>query len=110
MAKFYGLIGYCESVEGTGEREGIWEDRVTERYYYGDILKNSSRWEPGSDVNDNLRITNSFSIVADAYAYEHFYAIKYISWQGALWKVTSVEVQRPRLIINIGGVWNGQKN
>ena len=110
MAKFYGPVGYAESVEGTGDREGISEDTIVERDYYGDIIRNSKRWESGTDINDNLQINNSISIVADAYAYEHFFAIKYVGWMGILWKVMNVEVQRPRLILTLGGVWNGQKN
>ena len=107
--KFYGIIGYCETVEGTGENEGIWKDVTTERKYYGDVTRNAKRWDSNPEsVNDNLNLNNSFSIVADAYAYEHFYAIKYIEWMGTRWKVTNVEVQRPRLILTIGGVWNGQ--
>ena len=108
--KFYGIVGYCESVEETGDREGNWVDRCTERKYYGDVLRNTRKWDSNQDsINDDLNINNSFSIVADAYAYEHFYAMKYIRWMGAYWKVTNVEVQRPRLILTIGGVYNGPK-
>lgn len=107
MAKFYGKVGYAEAVEGTGEREGIMEDVVTERPYYGDVLRNTRKWENGSDIHDNLRINNQISIVADAYAYEHIYAMKYVHWMGILWKVTNVEVQRPRLLLTIGDVYHG---
>lgn len=108
--KFYGIVGYCESVEETGDREGNWVDRCTERKYYGDILRNTKKWDSNQEsINDDLNVNNSFSIVADAYAYEHFYAMKYVKWMGAYWKVTNVEVQRPRLILTIGGVYNGPK-
>lgn len=107
MAKFYGTIGYCQSVEGTGDREGIFEDIVTERQYFGDVLQNSRRWEKGTDINDDLNISNKISIMADAFAWEHSYAIKYITWMGCRWKVTGLEIQRPRLILTIGGVYNG---
>ena len=106
MAKYYGAVGYAESVEGTGEHEGIMEDIIVERKY-GDVLRNTRRWESGSDILDNLRINNQFSIVADAYAYDHFFAMKYIRWMGTCWVITNVEVQRPRLLITIGGVYNG---
>lgn len=107
MAKYYGAVGYAESVEGTEENEGIMEDVIVERKYYGDVLRNTRRWESGSDILDNLRINNQFSIVADAYAYDHFFAMKYIRWMGTCWVITNVEVQRPRLLITIGGVYNG---
>ena len=107
MPKFYDAVGYAESREGTGEREGIVEDVIVERRYFGEVLRNTRRYEAGSDILDNLRINNQISIVADAYAYEHFYAMKYVKWMGTRWVVTNVEVQRPRLLLTIGGVYNG---
>lgn len=109
MAKFYDVIGYAEAREGTGEREGVMEDVITERRYFGDVLRNTRRYEAGNDILDNLRINNQISIVADAYAYEHFFAMKYVRWMGTYWVITNVEVQRPRLLLTIGGVYNGPK-
>ena len=106
--KFCGIVGYCETVEETGDREGNWVDKVVEKRYFGDVLKNTKKWNSNSDsINDDLSINNSFSIVADAYAYDHFYAMKYVKWMGANWKITNVDVQRPRLILTVGGVYNG---
>ena len=109
MAKFYGVIGFAVNPrEGTGEDEGVVKEQpVIERRYYGDIIQNNRRFENGSDINDNLQINNRISIVADAYAQRHFYAMKYVLWMGTRWKVSNVEVQHPRLILNIGGVYNG---
>lgn len=104
MAKYYGAIGYGTTEETS---PGVWTESIVERNYYGDVLRNTKKWEKGDGLNDNLNIGNSFSIVADAYAYEHFFAIRYITWMGTRWKVTDVEVERPRLTINIGGVYNG---
>lgn len=109
--KFFGIVGYCKSAMGSGERAGIWEDDVTERQYYGNVLSNNRRYDAQQDsVLDNLNVSNRISIVADAYAYEHFFEMKYIEWMGTKWKVTQVEVQRPRLILQIGGVYNGPEN
>ena len=107
MAKFYGNVGFAESREGTGEREGIMEDVIVERPYYGDTLRYTRKWEAGSDILDNLRINNQISIVADDYACEHFFAMKYVRWMGAPLKITNVEIQRPRLLLTIGDVYNG---
>ena len=106
--KFCGVIGYCETVEGTGDAEGNWEDVVTEHVSYGDILSNNRKYEPNQDtVNDDLNVNNRISIVADAFVWAHINAIKYLYWMGQRWKVTSVEIQRPRLILSIGGEYNG---
>jgi hypothetical protein len=107
MAKFYGPVGYAENIETD---PGVWEDLVTEVYYYGDILRNSQRYidaQGPSSLNDNLTINNLVSILADAYAFKNFFAIRYIKWMGTAWEVTKVEVQRPRLILSMGGVYNG---
>lgn len=104
MAKFYGVIGYSETVETS---PGVWAEQVTERTYTGDVLRNTRRWENGEHLNDDLNINNSISIVADAFAYQNFFAIRYAQWMGSRWKVTNVEVQRPRLILTLGGVYNG---
>lgn len=105
MAKFYGVIGYAEMQE---TRPSIWEETVIERPYYGDIIRNARRLESGESVNDDITINNSISIVADPYAREHFFAMRYVKWMGTAWKVTNVEVQSPRLLLTIGGVYNGQ--
>lgn len=107
MAKFYGTIGYIESVETA---PGVFVEQPIERVYTGDVLRNTKRWEKGEGLNDNLTINNTISIVADAYAYEHFFAIRYVNWMGSCWKVTSVEIQRPRLILILGGIYNGKEN
>lgn len=106
MAKFYGEIGFGESVETA---PGVWEDVVVAKKYYGDVLRNTRSLSGGDKVNNDLSVNNSFSIVADPYANEHIFAIRYIKWSGSAWTVSDVEVQRPRLILRIGGVYNGRQ-
>lgn len=107
MARYYGKIGYVETAELV---PGNWVPVVTERTYCGDLIRNARRLEnTDGSTNDSPVLNNSVSIVADEYAYEHFSAIRYIVWMGVLWKVTNIEVQRPRLILTIGGLWNGDK-
>lgn len=104
MARFSGEIGYGESVETS---PGLWEDVIVEKTYFGDVIRNTRKLQDGSKVNDDLSVQNSISIVADAYAGEHFFAIRYIRWAGALWKVSDVEVQSPRLLLRLGSKYNG---
>lgn len=107
MAKFYGQVGFAETQE---TRPGIWEEIITERNHYGDVLSNIRKLEPGQSINDDVTLNNKLSIVADPYAQQHFFAIRFVRWMGALWKVTNVEVQSPRLILTIGGIYNGPTN
>lgn len=106
MARFYGEIGYGESVEEP-EKSGIWIDKITEFSYQGDVIRNTKQSENNDKLNPDVVLSNSISIVADQYAIEHFFNIKYVRWSGVTWTVTSVEVQAPRLILNIGSVYNG---
>lgn len=103
--KFYGKIGFGETVE---KSDGIWVDTIIEKDYYGDILKNVKRSEDAAKVNDDISLSNQLSIVSDPYLTNHFHAIKYVTMFGTNWKVTSVEVQFPRLLLTLGGVYNGQ--
>lgn len=104
MAKFFGKIGYGETVE---KSPGVWVDEIVEYDYYGDIIQKSRRLEETDKLNDDVSVGNSISVVADAYANEHFFAIRYVQWAGARWTVSEVKVQRPRLILTLGGVYNG---
>lgn len=104
MAKFAGVIGYGHTVETA---PGVWEDQITERKAYGDVVRDSRTLEEGDKLNKDLSVSNSVRIVADAYASEHFFAMRYIKWAGALWTVTNVTVERPRLLLRLGGVYNG---
>lgn len=106
MAKFYGAVGYGVTEEVS---PGVWQPRIVERMLYGDVLANSRRWETNNEnQGDNLVISNRISLMADPYALEHFFDMRYITWMGARWKVTSVDAsQPPRLICTLGGVYNG---
>lgn len=103
MAKFFGKIGYWMLVE---KRPGVSMPEYVEREYYGDLTRNMVKHENSGGVNDNLNVANSLSIVADPFAYEHAADIRYVEMLGANWKVASVEVRYPRLLLTIGGVYN----
>jgi hypothetical protein len=106
MAKFFGKIGYIKTVES---EPGYWEEQPIEREYYGDITRNTSRYQNGGQVNDNIVINNIISIVADPYANENFQHMRYVKWMNTEWKIENVEVQYPRLLLTLGGVYNGLK-
>ena len=107
--KYHGFVGYeTGSVEENGDREGNWTEVIRELPYYGDVLQNTRRWEASQDTsNDTLNISNRISILADTFCYEHLHEMKYVTWMGARWKVSGIDVQRPRVILTIGGVYNG---
>lgn len=104
MARFYGKVGYGADVD---QGNGVHATVITEVSYYGDVVRNMRRLDTAEKVNDDFSVSNSISIVSDTYANEHFFAIRYVEWAGTLWKVTEVEVASPRLILRLGGVYNG---
>ena len=106
MAKWYGAIGYAETSETT---PGVWTEQITERNYYGDLTRNTRRLQTADQLNDNINISNEFSIVADPYANQNFHSMRYAKFMGTAWKITAVEVQYPRLILTLGGEYNGQQ-
>lgn len=106
MARFRGKVGYGEAVEDP-PGSGVYKDRITTHLYSGDVVRNSRSLDSGEKVNSDISVSNSISIIADAYACDHFMKIKYVEWAGVLWTVTNVEVQRPRLILSLGSVYNG---
>lgn len=106
MPKFYGAIGYGLSVKTA---PGVWVPQIKERNHWGDVLKSTKRWQEGESTNDDLIISNKISIVGDEFANSNFSVMRYVKWRGTRWKVTSVDVQPPRLILTLGGVYNGPK-
>lgn len=104
MAKWFGKIGFGTSTE---IKPGVWKEVINERNYYGDIIQTVGRPQSVEQLNDNIKINNRMSIVADPYARENFYSIRYIIFEGVKWKVSAAEIQYPRIILDMGEVYNG---
>ena len=103
MAKWFGKIGFAETKE---TKPGIWEEIITVREYYGDVTRNTRRFQSSENLNDNIVVSNDISIVADPYAIQNFHSIRYIEFMGTKWKINNVEVSYPRLILTLGDICN----
>ena len=104
MARFFGNVGYAIS---TNTSPGVYDQESISREYFGDEIKSGSRWKSVDAINDDVIITNEISIVADPFAYTNFSAIRWVEWMGNKWKVESIRIDRPRLILSLGGIYNG---
>jgi hypothetical protein len=104
MPKFYGAIGFVKTVETS---PGIWEPSETAVKYCGDLIRSQRRWEQGDAINEDLNISNEISIVADKFAKENLNAIKWVEVMGSKWRVNSVTISYPRIVLTLGGVYNG---
>ena len=106
MARWYGKIGFIETEETT---PGVWVPKTVERYYRGDLTRIHKRWDSSQGINDDITLQNEISIVLDPYALQNFQSIRYVEFMNSKWSVTAVDVQYPRLILSIGGVYNGEQ-
>ncbi|WP_442881414.1 DUF7253 family protein [Anaerorhabdus sp.] len=104
MAKYSGWVGYITQIESS---PGVWTDSAIARKMRGDAISQAKTALVGDSVHDDVTINNRISIVADPYAYDNFMNIKYVEYMKINWKVTSIDIQRPRIILTLGGVWNG---
>lgn len=102
--KFFGTIGLFTQTETA---PGVWEEQIVEKECYGDVVRDNRRFQNHSQLNDDITISNSFSIVADKEAYTYFHNIRYVNYMGTKWKVESVDASNPpRLTLDVGGVYN----
>lgn len=104
MAKFYGSIGYADTVETA---PGVRDEGIVVHSYYGDLIRNTRQLQSGETINDDINVANEISIVADPYARQNFHKMRYVEFMGSKWKISKVEVNYPRLILTIGGLYNG---
>lgn len=106
MARFYGKVGYALPAETV---DGVYTNNIKERDYYGDVRDEMIISRNEGQVNDDISLSQLVAIVADKFAYENFQRIKFVELYGALWLVTSVKVERPRLLLRMGGPYNGPR-
>lgn len=106
MAKFHGIVGFINTVE---TEPGVHEEVPTERTYFGDVTKNARGLQSSNNVNDNVSVSNIISISADEFAIQNFYNIRYVVFMGVKWKVSNADVQMPRIVLTLGGVYNGEQ-
>lgn len=105
MSKWCGKIGYLQNME---TEPGVWEDEViNERLYYGELIRNRKLYQNSGGVNDDINLSNQISIIADPFVMQNFQHMKYVEIANVKWKISDIEVQYNRLILTIGGVYNG---
>ena len=105
VTKYHGAIGYGQTIE---KNPGVWVETIIEKTYKGDVLRAQARIRDGENLNSNIVADNRISVLADPFAYQNYHSIRYVTYLGAKWSVSSVEVQRPRLILTMGAVYNEQ--
>lgn len=105
MAKGFYIVGYSKTIE---TEPGVWDEEIEEKGYYGELLRNNRNLQNSSNVIDDINVSNSISILSDPYANENFHSIKYVIFMGVKWKVSTAEVQYPRIILSLGGLYRSE--
>ena len=103
--RFFGKVGYQIETEDT---DSVWAKTMVAKSYFGDVIRNNTRRDTGDTINDQIDVNNRISIVADPFAFENFQNMKYVEWLKQLWNIKSIELQPPRIILEVGGVYNGE--
>lgn len=107
MNKYHGMVGFAETWE---EEPGVFKERIFEKEYFGEVSRRNVRYHAVEAINDDVVLNKTISIVADPFAYSNLQNIRYITWMGSKWKVNSVDVDFPRVTLEIGGIYNGEQS
>lgn len=109
MARFYGTVGFMQTVEDDS-RPGMYFEKITEYpKRYGDILTNKWNSSPGKSINDDFKVANRISVVCNKKMISEAQFARYIIWNNVKWEITSVDIEPPRLIFTLGGIYNAQQ-
>lgn len=103
MSKCSGVIGYALAGE---TQPGVWTEGITEKKYYGDVVRDNRRIVDQGDINGNLNISNNISVVSNRFMLENMAFMRYISFANSKWKIASVDIKPPRITITLGGLYN----
>lgn len=104
MTKYAGLVGYVVQEQTA---PSVWTPVETPKRMKGDIIRQSASTQNDDKVNSDITLNHRVSLIGDAYAFSSYFNIRWIEIDGHKWEVTNVEVQRPRIIVSLGGPWNG---
>lgn len=106
--KFSGKVGFW--IKDVEIKPGVFKPQIIEKNYTGDVLRNIRRFQSvENQQNENLAVNNKLSIISDLYLQQNWGSIKYVSWNGVNWQVSSVDIGSfPRIILELGGVYNGK--
>jgi len=105
--RFCGKVGFLITKEDSND-PGIYVPQIVEKKYFGDVLRKSVQWNRSDSLNDDLVVNKSISIVADKFLYDNIGAMKYVEYMGVKWTIASMEPERPRITLEVGGVYNGE--
>lgn len=109
--KFSGKIGFVKQVLlDDPDYPGKYVEVVKRKPYKGDVIHNGNRWDSGNRVNGDTKITQTISIVADEFAYRNCRWMRFVEYMGADWEINSMEIERPRIQLTLGGLYNGEES
>lgn len=104
--KYSGLAGFEKKHNEV--RPGVLQNQIKEVRIKGDVINYGHSLNPtqGSDQQD-VHIRNRLSIVMNPYLRDNFSSLVYVIFMNVKWEVSSFTINGPRVIIDLGGVYNG---
>lgn len=88
------------------EAPGNWKEYKIVKPYMGEWKRVESKWIAGDKVNDDKRINNQLEIIADSFALANWTNIRCVKWRGLEWAVPTATLRPPRVVLEIGGLYN----
>ena len=103
--KYYGDVTFVLQHEDPNA-PGNWKEYAVTKPYMGDWKRIESKWTAGSNLIDDKRVNNQLEIISDPFAVMNFTHIRYVKWMGQKWAVNTVSLRPPRIVMEIGGLYN----
>jgi hypothetical protein len=103
MSRCSGLIGYALAGE---TQPGVWTENITEKIYYGDVVRDNRRIVDQGEINGSININNNISVVSNKFMLDNLAFMRYITFANSKWKISSVDIRSPRVVITLGGLYN----
>ena len=107
MAQYSGMLGYV--MPAKEDPPGIWKpSAVVEKLGRGDLIGQTINNEDVGGLSDGITINNQLSIIMDPFVNKNLESLKYVILYGTRWEIKSMTINRPRVILTLGGVYNGE--
>lgn len=98
------VLGFSEKNKEV--RPGVWKMQPEEVTHRAKLLTYNKDYDSGEEVNDDLKLRNRYEIVMKDKKLD-YQDMRYVIVKGTKWKVSALEFLEVRIIITLGGVYNG---
>lgn len=98
--KYSGNAGF--RLEDVEVEPGVYEPKLVVKPIKGDLINDTTF--------SNQNNSNRLSIIAHPFLMTHITNLLYVTFMGQKWKVERYSIKSPRIILDLGGLYNEQAN